>query len=143
MAKIERIYVVPLRKEFLKSPKYRRAKKAITALRQFLVRHMKSEDIYIGKFLNEAIWQRGIRNPPHHVKINVAKDETGRVVAELFGKEMPKFEEEEKKDKKKKKTEEKKEEAKEEQPAEKKEEVKAEKAKPAKKPKKEEIKEAE
>ena len=45
---LERVYNVPLRKEFLKAPRYKRAKKAVTALKQFLVRHMKSDKIKIG-----------------------------------------------------------------------------------------------
>ncbi len=82
---IERIYNVPLRREWLKVPKYKRAKKAIFALKRFLSRHMKSQDVLIGKRLNEFIWQSGIRAPPHHVKINVVKEDDGKVYAELFG----------------------------------------------------------
>jgi large subunit ribosomal protein L31e len=82
---IERIYNVPLRREWLKVPKYKRAKKAIFALKRFLSRHMKSENILIGKRLNEFIWQNGIKVPPHHVKINVIKEDDGKVYAELFG----------------------------------------------------------
>jgi len=94
MAKIERVYNVPLRKEFQKAPPYRRAKKATRALREFLEKHMGSENIKIGNFLNELIWARGIKRPPHHVKINVVKDDKGMVVAELVGKPMPTFEKE-------------------------------------------------
>ena len=89
MAKIERVYNVPLRKEFQKAPKYKRAKKAITALREFLEKHMKSDNIKLGKFVNELIWKHGIKNPPHHVKISVLKDEDNIVYAELEGKPLP------------------------------------------------------
>lgn len=82
---IERTYNVPLRKEWLKVPKYKRARKAVDALRAFLQRHMKSEEVKIGKFLNEAVWQHGMRNPPHHIKVNVKKDDAGKVFAELVG----------------------------------------------------------
>tara|TARA_Y100000310_G_C20264005_1_gene614974 strand:+ start:14 stop:568 length:555 start_codon:yes stop_codon:yes gene_type:complete len=82
---IERNYNVPLRKEFQKVPKYKRAKRAIAALKKFLGRHMKSEEIKIGKHLNEKIWDKGIKNPPHHVKVNVFKDGAGVVKAELEG----------------------------------------------------------
>jgi len=92
MAKIERVYNVPLRKEFRKAPPYKRAKKAVAALKSFLIKHMNSEDIKIGNFLNEHMWARGIKRPPHHVKINVHKDDKGTVVAELVGKPMPTFE---------------------------------------------------
>lgn len=82
---IERTYVVPLRRGFLKSPRYKRAKKAVRVLREFLVRHMKSEDVRILSELNVAVWHHGIKNPPSRVKINVKKDDKGVVTAQLFG----------------------------------------------------------
>ena len=82
---LERTYNVPLRKEYQKVPNWKRTEKAVVAMKQFLVRHMKSEDVRIGKDVNEKIWQHGIRNPPHHVKITARKDEKGVVYAELFG----------------------------------------------------------
>ena len=82
---LERTYNVPLRKEFLKVPKYKRAKKAVKALKQFLVKHMKSDNVKIGKYLNDEIWKHGIKNPPHHVKLNAVKDKEGLVTAELVG----------------------------------------------------------
>ena len=88
MAKIERTYTIPLRKEWLKSPKYRRAKKAVTAIKDFLIKHMKSEDIKIGKHLNEKIWKHGMKNPPCRIKVNVIKDEKDVVRVEIFGKEI-------------------------------------------------------
>ncbi len=87
---LERIYNIPLRKEYQKSPKWKRAKKAVIALREFLVRHMKSEDVKLGPALNEKVWQQGVRNPPHHVKVTVTKDDKGTVKAELFGVEVKK-----------------------------------------------------
>ena len=94
--KIQRTYNVPLRKEWLKAPKYKRAKKAVTALREFLQQHMKSDDICLGRCLNEEIWKRGMQNPPHHIKVDVLK-ENNKVVAELSGKPLPEVEKEEKK----------------------------------------------
>lgn len=85
MAVLERTYTIPLRREFLKSPKYKRTKKAGIALRQFLVKHMKSEDVLIGRYLNLELWKHGIRNPPSRVKVTVSKDDKGVVRAELFG----------------------------------------------------------
>ena len=98
---LERTYNVPLRKEFLKVPKYKRAKKAVTALKQFLVKHMKSDDVKIGRYLNDEIWKHGIKNPPHHVKLNAVKDKDGLVTAELVGAPIVEKEEEETKGEKK------------------------------------------
>ena len=98
---LERTYNVPLRKEFLKVPKYKRAKKAVKALKQFLVKHMKSDNVKIGKYLNDEIWKHGIKNPPHHVKLNAVKDKEGLVTAELVGAPVVEKKEEETKEEKK------------------------------------------
>ncbi len=92
---IERTYTVPLRKEYMKVPRWKRTRKAVFALRQFLSKHMKSDDVKLGSLLNQHMWKHGGKNPPHHVKVTVTKDEKGVVGAELFGavKEAPKKEE--------------------------------------------------
>ena len=82
---LERVYNVPLRKEYRKGPRWKRTKKAVRALREFLTKHMRSENVKLGKELNEELWKHGIRNPPHHVKVTATKDEKGVVKAELFG----------------------------------------------------------
>jgi len=82
---MERTYNIPLRKEFSKVPKYKRAKRAVSAVKKFLSQHMKSDDIKLGKELNQYIWKRGIKSPPHHVKVVAKKDAEGVVQAELFG----------------------------------------------------------
>jgi large subunit ribosomal protein L31e len=80
----EKNYNIPLRKEFQKVPKYKRAKKAVTAIKQYLQRHMKKEDIKIGPRLNEQVWERGIKNPPHHVQVTAYIDKES-VYAEKTG----------------------------------------------------------
>src|SRR3989344_5088093 len=75
----ERIYVIPLLKEWSKVPRYKRSKKAIKAIREFLVRHMKIRDrdlnkIRIDKFVNEEVWFRGIKKPPKKIKIKAIKE---------------------------------------------------------------------
>lgn len=82
---LERTYNIPLRKEYLKVPRWRRTNKAVIAARQFLQRHMKSEQIKLGPHLNQKLWQHGIKNPPHHIKVAVIKDSQNIVKAELFG----------------------------------------------------------
>lgn len=82
---LERIYNVPLRKESMKAPKYVRAVKAAKALREFLVKHMKSENVKIGKYLNHAILENGRKNVPHHILVKAIKDKNGFVKAELVG----------------------------------------------------------
>ncbi len=116
-AKLERTYNVPLRKEWLKAPMYKRSKKAVKALKEFMAKHMKADfdKVKIGKYVNEFIWKHGIKNPPHHVKVDATKDDEGNVFVELVGAPVVEKKEEPKKE-------------------EKKEEVKKEEPKPAEKP---------
>lgn len=94
----ERTYIIPLRREWLKSVKYKRAKKAVRAIKEFLTRHMKTDvaNVKLGTHLNIELWKHGIKNPPSRIKVNVTKDDKGMVRAELFGvkpepkKELPK-----------------------------------------------------
>ncbi len=83
----ERVYTIPLRREWLKAVRYQRAKKAIRGIKEFLMRHMKVEmsEIKLGTYLNIEIWKHGIKNPPSKIKVNVIKDDKGLVRAELVG----------------------------------------------------------
>lgn len=84
----ERTYIINLRREWLKVPRYKRSKKAVKGLREFLAKNMKQPDISqvkIGSKLNEAVWARGMKNPPCKIKVTVIKEDDGLVKAELFG----------------------------------------------------------
>ncbi len=85
MAKIERTYNIPLRSTFRNVPAYKKAKKALNAVKVFLAKHMKSDNIKLGNNINRKIWEHGIKNPPHHIKVTAVKDDSGLVKAELFG----------------------------------------------------------
>jgi hypothetical protein len=61
---------------------------------------MKADDVKVGKFLNERVWQHGMKNPPSKVRVNAFKDPQGVVTVELFGKTLAKPVEEPKKTKK-------------------------------------------
>lgn len=76
-----REYNIPLRKEFQKAPVYKRANRAVSALRQFLIHHMKSENIIIAGEVNEFIWKRGMKHPPHHVPVTVAVEDSKVLVS--------------------------------------------------------------
>jgi len=84
---LERVYNVPLRREYLKAPNWKRTPKAVKALREFVSKHMKSENVLIGKYANLLLWKHGIKKPPHHIKVNAVKDDKGQVKVELV--ELP------------------------------------------------------
>jgi len=87
MAAIERTYTIPLRRAFLKAPRYKRAKRAVNEIKYFLEKHMKVDpkNLKISNYINLEIWKHGIRNPPSKIRINVKKDDKGMVTAELVG----------------------------------------------------------
>jgi len=86
----ERKYVVPLRREWLKVPTYKRTRKAVKALREFIAKHMKTDTVKIGKHLNKKMWYSGTRNPPGKVEVIAYRKETEDkkpyVAVELVGK---------------------------------------------------------
>jgi len=79
----ERLYVIPLRKEWLKVARRKRAKRAVTAIKLFLTKHMKAKDVKISQKLNEKVWFRGVQKPPAKIKVLAEKDEEGIVFARL------------------------------------------------------------
>lgn len=84
-AKLERIYNIPLRSSFRNTAKHKKTPKAVRAVKIFLEKHMKAEKVLLGGHLNEAMWLKGIKNPPHHVKVKAVLED-GVVKAELEGK---------------------------------------------------------
>jgi large subunit ribosomal protein L31e len=77
--KIEREYVIPLRSKVRTVPRYKKTPKTVKSIKEFLVRHMKIRDrdlnkIKIDKHLNEMLWFRGIKNPPHKIKVKAIKE---------------------------------------------------------------------
>lgn len=158
---LEREYIIPLRHKWLKVPEYKRANKAVKAIKEFLVRHMKIYDrdldkIKIDILLNNEIRFRGMRKPPIKIKVKAKKYDNDIVKVELaeipqiikYKIEREKRQKEKAEKKEEKKVEEKKEEKKEELEKkleeEKKEEEKEEKPeeKKEKEEKKESVKEA-
>ena len=74
MADKERIYTIPLRKSFLKSPKYKRTFRSVKTVKAYLNKHLKSDKIKIGKYLNQELWKHGMKNPPSKIQVKVVKE---------------------------------------------------------------------
>ncbi len=85
----ERVYTINLGKVWL-SPNNRRAKRAINMIREFATHHMKTEQIKIDQDLSQAVWKRGIRNPPRKIRVKMAKTEEGYVLVSSYEEEKPK-----------------------------------------------------
>jgi large subunit ribosomal protein L31e len=76
MAKLERIYTVPLGDAY-ETVRNKRVPRAVKILRAFIMRHMKTEgaDIRLSENLNKHIWARSIQKPPRRVKVRLIKDD--------------------------------------------------------------------
>jgi ribosomal protein L31E len=85
--RVEREYVIPLRKEWTKVPNYKRTSKSITAIKEFVAKHMKVpgrdlNNVKIDSYLNNEVWFRGAGTPPARIKVKVIK--TGDIIHVTF-----------------------------------------------------------
>ena len=72
---VEKVLTLNLRRYILRAPRFKRAKKAIKALRELLIRHSKARVVKMSVRLNQYIWSRGIKKPPAKVKVRIVKKE--------------------------------------------------------------------
>jgi large subunit ribosomal protein L31e len=88
MAKLERIYTVPLGTAY-EAVRNKRVPRAVKMLRAFIARHMKAdgERILISSALNTHLWARSIQKPPRKIKVRLVKDE-GTIRAYLADEKM-------------------------------------------------------
>ena len=129
---VDRIYNIPLRRDVVMTPKWRRSKKAINVIQAYLLRHTKVKTIKLSRWVNEAVWEKGGKNPPGKITLKVKIDKEKNIahaeLAEIPKKATRKLEVKKKEEEKARKVEEKKpkiELPKEEEKKEEKPEVKA------------------
>ena len=79
MANLKREYNVPLRRKVKTAPMWRRSKKAISVLKDFMKQHMKAENVIICAELNELIWARGGKCPPGKISVIALKTQVNGV----------------------------------------------------------------
>jgi large subunit ribosomal protein L31e len=48
-------------------------------LKAFAVRHMKAGTVKVDAAVNAAVWARGIKSPPHKIRVKMTKDDEGLV----------------------------------------------------------------
>ena len=70
----EKTFTIPLRREWLKVPRWRRTKRAVSEIRTFVIKHAKTKEAKIGKWLNLSLWAKGAKNPPGKVTVNISKE---------------------------------------------------------------------
>ncbi len=78
--KLEREYIIPLRKYWLRVPQYERTGKAVKAIKNFIAKHMKVADRDLDKvkldvYFNNDLWFRGRASPPSKIKVKAIKED--------------------------------------------------------------------
>ena len=78
---MERIYTIPLR-DVKRVPRTKRSPRAMRYIREFIEKHMKTDDVIIDQSVNEKIWERGREKIPSKIKVR-AVEEDGTVEVTL------------------------------------------------------------
>ena len=68
-----RKYVVPITRYVLVAPKHERTKKAISVIKNFVIKNTRAKKIVFGEELNKKMWAHSIEYPPRKVNIFVQK----------------------------------------------------------------------
>ena len=77
--------VVPLRNAW-NITRYKRAPRAMQIIKNEVVRHLKvreDEEVWIDPSVNEAIWSRGIENPPRKIRLQVTRHDEPDIPIEV------------------------------------------------------------
>ncbi|MCY3411424.1 MAG: 50S ribosomal protein L31e [Candidatus Heimdallarchaeota archaeon] len=72
---LERVYTIPFYPKLNSIPRNKRAPRAMRLIKEFIARHVKSDDIIISEEVNEKIWERGIQKPPRKITVRVVKSD--------------------------------------------------------------------
>lgn len=91
--KLEREYVIPLRRAWINVPQYERTRKAIKTIKKFIAKHMKVfernvDNVKLDVYLNNELWFKGRANPPAKVKVKAIRE--GNIVKVIFA-ETPQY----------------------------------------------------
>jgi large subunit ribosomal protein L31e len=79
---LERIYTIPLR-NVKSSPRNGRADRAVRAVRTYLSKHMKADEVWIDAAVNQKIWERGKYKIPSRIRVRARLFDDGVVEVSL------------------------------------------------------------
>jgi len=70
---VTRDYTINLHKALHKTQFKKRAPKAISAIREFAEKVMKTKDVRIDVKLNKHLWAKGVRNVPKRIRLRIER----------------------------------------------------------------------
>ena len=76
---MEKEFVIPLKREWSKVADYKRSRRAVITIKEFIAKHMKVpnrdiEKVKLDSYLNNEVWSRGARTPPIKIKVRAKKE---------------------------------------------------------------------
>jgi len=81
----ERTYTIPFYPRMNSIPRTKRASKALKMVREYVMKHMKVEEVWISQDVNEFIFQRGMQKPPRKITVRAEKGDDDVVAIYLAG----------------------------------------------------------
>lgn len=78
----EGIYIINLSMLY-RTGRYRRLARAVKAIKEFIRRHTKANEVIIDRSINEYIFSRAYDRPPRRIAVKVIKIDEGIVKASL------------------------------------------------------------
>ena len=79
----EKILTINTRKEILKTPRWKKSKRAVGILKKILEKKTK-KNVKIERSLNEKIWSKSIENPPAKIRIKLTEIDDKTLKAEAL-----------------------------------------------------------
>ena len=81
----ERTYTIPFYPKLNSTPRTKRASKAVKMVKQFVMKHMKVEEVWVAQDVSEFIFKRGIQKPPRKITVRAEKGDDDVVAIYLAG----------------------------------------------------------
>ncbi|NDB28616.1 hypothetical protein EB155_00020 [archaeon] len=81
----ERTYTIPFYPFMNSIPRTKRASKAVKLVKEFIMKHMKVDEVWLAQDVNEFIFKRGMQKPPRKITVRAEKGDDNVVAIYLAG----------------------------------------------------------
>jgi large subunit ribosomal protein L31e len=71
----EKIFTIPLRDAWMKSPRIQKANRSVSAVKAYVKKHTRATGVTVSQKLNDVIWGGGAKKPPHRIMVKVSVSE--------------------------------------------------------------------
>lgn len=80
----ERPYTIPFFPHLKNVPRWKRSKRAVGIVKEFIIKHMKADEVKIDAEVNDLIWSRGNEKPPRKIRVLAERREDDVVHVSLL-----------------------------------------------------------